>query len=269
MWFLFLAFVSVSFGVCPGTLNVALEMSAETVDKYGTNFRRADVFVFIPVEKKLIRKEVSILESHHEILKLGGDLFQIDVHIKNRTSVASEDAVLEQPVDKASDIDGRIEAKRVISRLPYIFEPLSLYPTDIRPGKIVIKLPPLKPGEELELSYRIKGKPGEPLVKSAKRYEIEEDERLYMLVAKYSFIFGYGKTKTRDVNLSNLKEIVKGFKLAGLKPIVKIVGIADGKTKNLKKNKEIAKERARFVARELLGENFACYLRRVYAEKLK
>ncbi len=269
MLFLILALVSLSFGVCPGTLNVSLEIASETVDKEGKNFRRADVFVFIPVEKKLIKKEVSVLESNHNILKLGEDLFQIDISLKNRNSVVLEDAILEQPVGKNSDIEGRIEAKRVISRLPYIFEPLTLYPTDIRPGKIVIKLPPVKPGEELELSYRVRGEAGEPMIKSTKRYEVEESERLYMLVAKYSLLFGYGKTKTEDVNLSNLKEIVRGFKLAGLKPVVKIVGVADGKTWNVKRNREVAQERARFVARELLGENFACYIRRAYAGRVR
>ncbi len=86
-----------------------------------------------------------------------------------------------------------------------------------------------------------------------------------MLVAKYSLLFGYGKTKTRDPNLTNLREVVKGFKLAGLKPVIKVVGIADGKSKNPKKNYEVAERRARFVARKLLGENYACYIRRFWA----
>ena len=269
MWFLIFALISLSFGVCPGTLNVSLEMSAETVNRVGKIFRRADVFVFIPVEKRLIRKEVNVLESGYEIHRIEDSLYRVEVSIKNRTSVVTEDAILEQPVGKGSDIEGRIEARRVISKVPYIFEPLSLYPTDMRSGKIIIKLPPIKTGEELELSYRIRGEVGKPVVKSSKKYEVEESERLYMLVAKYSLLFGYGKAVTQDVNLDNLKEVVRGFRLAGLKPVVKIVGVADGKTKDEKKNKEIAQKRARFVARELLGENFACYLRRAYAGKVR
>ena len=269
MWIFILLLASVSFGVCPGTLNVALEMSSETVDKVGKSFRRADVFVFIPVEKKLIKKEVNILESEHEIQRIGDHLFHIDVSVKNRTSVVSEDAVLEQPVGEGSDIEGRIEAKRVISRMPFIFEPINLYPTDIKPGRIIIKLPTIKPGEELELSYTVRGEAGKPVVKSSKKIEVESDERLYMLVAKYSILFGYGKTDTEDVNLQNLREVVEGFKMAGLKPVVKIVGVADGKTVNIERNREVAKERARFVAKELLGENFACYIRRAYAESVR
>jgi len=266
MWILILFLVSVSFSVCPGTLNVSLEMSSETVEKVGKSFRRADVLVFIPVEKKLLKKEVNVLESEHEVYKVGEKLFHIDVHIRNRTSVVSDNAVLEQPVSEGSDIEGSIQAKRIISKSPLIFEPLNLYPTDIKPGKIIIKLPTVKPGEELELSYKVKGRPGDPVVKSSKKLEVEDDERLYMLVAKYSILFGYGKTDTEDINLRNLKEIVKGFKMAGLKPVVKIVGVADGKTTDIKRNKEVAQARARFVARELLGENFACYIRRAYAD---
>lgn len=269
MWVLILLLTSLSFGVCPGTLNVALEMSSETVEQVGKNFRRADVLVFIPVEKRLIKKEVNLLESEHQIQKLGDGLFHVDVHIRNRTSVVSDNAILEQPVSEGSDIEGSIQAKRIISRAPLIFEPLSLYPTDIRPGKIVIKLPTVKPGEELELSYRVRGEVGEPTVKSSKKLEVEDDGRLYMLVAKYSILFRYGQTDTEDVNLKNLKEIVKGFKEAGLKPVIKIVGVADGKTTDIERNKEVARGRARFVARELLGENYACYIRRAYAESVK
>lgn len=269
MWVLLLALVSISSAVCPGTLNVSLEMSSETVQEVGENLRRADVLIFIPVEKRLIKEEISVLESSYEVRKEGDGLFHIGVIVRNRTNLVSESGVLEQPVGEGSGIEGNIEAKRIISRLPYMFEPLALYPTDIKPGTVIVKLPTIRPGEELEIYYRIRGEAKEPVVRSLEKLEVEKDDRLYVLVGKYSLIFSYGSTRARDLNLENLKEVIRGLELGGLKPIVRIVGMSDGKTKNPKRNKEVAEERARFVAKELLGENFACYVRRAYAEKVK
>lgn len=273
MFLLLLFLVSMSLAVCPtGGVLPALELTAQTVDKQGKFYRRADVLVFIPVEKKLLSKEVNRLQSLSEIVEEEEGLFGVNVKIKNVSNSIVEGAYVEQPLGKGSELVGSIRAKKVISKFPLIVEPLSLYPTDLTKDKAVIKLPSLKPGEELELMYSVRGaldKPAKPVVKRGGTYTTNSEDRLYMLVAKYSVLFGYGKTKTKDPNLENLKELIEGFRIAGLRPVIRVVGVADGKTKNPGRNLRVAQSRAHFIAREVFGEDYACYVRKVYAGTIR
>jgi len=266
-----LLLLGISFGVCPPGLNVSLDLSAETVDKKGKQFRRADVLVFIPVDRNSLGRELPPLVSRARVLPLGEGGYEVRITLRNVSDRTVEGAYLEQGIGTASSPPENIEAFRVLSRKPFIFEPVNLYPTDLREGKLVVKLPPLKPGEELEISYLLSSgeEPPLPRVRGVPPVIREKKERVYMLVAKYSFLFGYGKTRTSDINLDNLREVLEGFRRAGLKPVVKITGLADGKTRNPKRNAEVANRRARFVAEKVLGENYACYVRRGFAENIR
>ncbi len=268
---LFLLIITgLSFGICPSGQNVFLDMSAETVDTKGKNYRRADVLIFIPIDREIMKKESLFLEKSIKIHSMGGKRYRVDVRLKNVSDVTIDDAYLEQKIENGSFHES-IQAVKVLSRTPYIFEPISLYPTDITGNRVIVKLPPIKPGEELELSYTLSAKrePPVPKLKGYFRMLRYSKERIYILVAKYSFLFGYGKTKTKDLNFENIREILRGFKEAGLKPVVKVIGLADGKTRNPWKNSEVARRRAQFVAVKVLGNSYACYIRRGFAEDIR
>ncbi|MDQ7038987.1 MAG: hypothetical protein Q9N26_07320, partial [Aquificota bacterium] len=131
-----------------------------------------------------------------------------------------------------------IEGRKVISRLPLIVEPVDLLPTDIKEGEVVVKLPPLGPGEEMEVSYLVAGGDIEqPRVVGG---TVEKEKRVYLLVAKYSVLFPFGSARTEDVNIRNIREVLEGLRRSGLKPAVKVVGIADGKSSDPKKNRRVA-----------------------------
>ena len=90
-----------------------------------------------------------------------------------------------------------------------------------------------------------------------------------MLVGRYSFLFGFAKTSTEDPNVHNLREVVEGLSREGLKPLIRIIGVADGRSSDLRRNMSVANARARFVAMKLLGESWACYVRKVFAGNIK
>ncbi len=268
---LLVAVVGLSFAVCPTGGGASLDMSAETVEKQGKKYRRADVLIFIPIDKRVLKEGFSALKQEVSLTPLGDGTYEVSVVLRNVSDSVVEGAFLEQEVGDGTPLPEEIRASRILSRTPFIFEPVSLYPTDVRDRRLVVKLPPLKPAEELELSYilRSETQPRAPEVHGVPLFTEERRERVYILVAKYSFLFSYGRTKTSDVNLENVRDVLEGFKKAGLKPIVKVVGLADGRTSNPKRNAEIASERARFVAREILGENYACYMRRGFADRVR
>ena len=259
---------SVAFGLCPGALNVSLDMHSETVQEKGANYRRADVLIFIPVQvdNKGEVRAFSGLRKKIETTK-GEGSYRISVSLYNITLKTIDNAYLVQSLPKGARFDENIRAFKILSLNPRVEEPINLYPTDIRKGKLIISLPPIRSGEDLRISYTISGnkKPPEPVVHGEKLMLEEEKDPVYMLVGKYSIKFPYASYVTKDINFKNIKEVLEGLNRAGVKPIVKIFGIADGKTKNPDLNNEIAKKRATFVARKVLGQNFACYIRRGFA----
>jgi len=259
---------TVAFGVCPGALNVSLDLHSETVKEKGANYRRADVLIFIPVQvnNKGEVRAYSGLRKKIEIQK-GEGFHRLNLSLYNISLKTIDNAFLVQKIPRGSRFDENIRAVKVLSLNPRVEEPLNLYPTDIRKNKLIIKLPPIRSGEDLRISYSITGKdvPPKPTIHGEKTLIAEEKDPVYMLVGKYSVRFPYASHITRDINFENIKEVLEGLNRAGVKPIVKIFGIADGKTKDPSKNSEIARKRATFVAQKVLGQNFACYIRRGFA----
>ena len=252
-----------SFAVCPSLPDVSLELESETVSKVGREFRRADLMIFIPVNTRDL-VSVSSLRTDFRVSHVGEDLHRVKVRITNLSPNKVEDAYL---IQEGSVREESIEGRKVISRLPLIVEPVDLLPTDLEEDEVVVKLPPLRAGEEVEVSYLVSGRNIKPpkVVGGA----VEKERRVYLLVAKYSVLFPFGSAKTEDVNIRNMKEVLEGLRRSGLKPIVRVVGIADGKTSDPEKNRRVAEGRARFLAYKVLGTEYACYLRRGFAGDLK
>ncbi len=258
--------MSLSFAICRPS-SAALEIDSKTLEQKGQKYRRADVLIFLPIEKKILKDKLKTLEVKTEIDPYGIDLHKVSLKIRNISDRAVDGAYIKQPLWGVSIVSEAVNARRIISRSPLIFESMVLYITDMSTGDFKLSLPTLLPGEEIEVSYLLKGKPPrKPTVEGNTTLVRKRTERVYMLVAKYTFLFPYGRTKTRDVNLENIKELLEGFRRAGLKPMVKIVGTADGVRRSDRKNREVAKRRATFVAREIFGEKYACLLRSRFAE---
>ena len=265
---LILLSISLSFGVCPGTLRVSLDLHSETVEFKGSNYRRADVLLFIPV--RIDKGEIRTLSGvrKHLNIQRTGSIQRIRVRISSITSKTIDNAYLKQELPEGSIFNESIKARKIISRNPLIVEPINLYPTDRKRNSFIVKMPPIKPGESIELSYTIVS------VKKVKKPSLfgdrvavkKESDPVYILVGKYSIKFPFASSRTQDINLENIREVILNLSEAGLNPIVKIFGIADGKTTNRAKNERVARARARFVATEILGKNFACYVRRGFAE---
>ncbi len=268
LMFIFLSF-GISLATCPPSIGVLLDIYTKTVKSKGKEHRRADVLVFIPIKKDLVEKETDLIQKKINVNRIEKNLYEINLHLKNISDKELKELHLEQKVKDS--FPQSIEGIKVLSRTPFIFEYLILYVTDVTDGKMIVKLPPLSSGEELELTYRISSleKPEVPRIVGNTFYIKEERKEVYILVAKYTFLFGYGKTKTKNPNIKNLKEVIEGFRKIGIKPVVKITGVADGKTKNPKRNEEIASERAKFIATQIIGENYACFLRRSFAVEFK
>lgn len=260
--------ISLSFGLCPGSLNVSLDLHSETVEFKGSNYRRADVLLLIPV--KLEKGEIKTLAGirKHFSIKRAGSVQNIRVRISSITSRTIDNAYLKQELPEGSLFNENIKARKIISRNPLIVEPINLYPTDRKRNSFIVKMPPLRPGEAIELSYTIisSKKVQKPSVYGDTITLRKESDPVYILVGKYSIKFPFASSRTQDINLENIRDVIATLSEAGLKPIVKVFGIADGKTINRAKNERVARARARFVATEILGKNFACYVRRGFAE---
>ncbi len=250
-----------SFAVCPVDRPLSVEIEAKTTDKVGKLYRRADVLIFIPIRGQEIVSVKVPLDVKFSIQKLGKNRFGISMRLRNMSAEEVDGARVEQEVEGREFSIGDMKAKRIISKSPYIFEFLNLYPTDIRDNTVIINLPSIRPSEELELNYTMetKSRPAEPRVTIPQRKERREREA-YVLVGKYSLMFDYGKVSTQDINLENVSQVIEGLKDINIKPVVRIVGVADGKRSSEESNNRVAKERAMFVAQKIFGQELACYL---------
>jgi len=257
--FLHILFISgLVFGVCG--LDFSVEMKYKVEEKIGSEYRRADVVLYIPLEETVEESQdiakVSFKREGEE-LKLTivptknfkGDLLLV---IPLRNGYVHEEAYLE----------------KIISEKPSVKEIYYIYPADLSPKKVVFPLPPSSPGEKLVMSIRLKGEVGNPYVK-LKDAEVKKVKKPKFLKVVYSFNFGYAKTDTRDINVRNLKVLIDQLALFNRLKKVEIIGFADGKTKNMKKNEEVAKRRAISIARKLLADHkVACLLNKRGVAKL-
>ena len=249
--------------------NVEVDMFSKQVPEEGYIYRRADVYITVPMKVRKGNPNKSLLPTQVNIVDLEGNNRRYIVSVMNNTGKEQDSLVLVHNLeDKNAMFMEDIIARKIISYSPFISEQLTLVPTEIKDNRVLIRLPSLAPGEELVLSYVIKGetKPSTVSVTDTagiKKF-IEEEER-EVLVAKYSFLFGFASTRVNSPNIENIREVIEGLERLGFKAKVKIVGMADGKTTNPKRNKMVAKKRAENVARSIFGNQYACVINRAYA----
>ncbi len=261
------AFVPV-FAICEFN-NVELNMDAKTTSKEGEIYRRADVYITVPMKIRSGSHYKSLLPTRVNVVDLEDGARRYIISIVNNTGKSQDSLILVHKKEKEALFMEDIVARRVISYSPYISEQIVLVPTEIKSDKILIRLPDINPGEELVLSYVIKGEeePSKVIVTNEdgiKRF-IEEKET-EVLVAKYSFLFGYASTKTNSPNVENIKEVVEGLERLGLQAKIKIVGMADGKTTDPKRNQFVAKKRAENIAKSIFGNQYACLIEKTYVK---
>ena len=258
-----LLLIGISYAVCPGQRELTLDIQARTVEKVGKEFRRADVMIFIPIKREELSKDGLNMKKEVVVRKGEGGSYLVSITLKNTTGREIEEPLLVQRLN-GGGVVGSIRLTRVVSSKPYIVEFDYLPPEGIEDDTLSVKLPTLKPGERLKLSYVVETENFEkPQLRAEGPAKVSRE--VYILVGKYSLLFGYGSTRTRDVNLRNIREVLEGLRTAGLRPLVKVEGIADGNTKYPDKNRRVAVERARFVAKEVLGESYACYTQEGFA----
>ncbi len=269
--FLGLASVSPSVEACTTTFHASLSTDAVSVEDVGQEYRRSDVYVYIPIEvgdKLLTKQASSLLDKKVSIKYVGEDTYSFSIKVKNKTPYTVKDIVLEQDITTSSFEENSLRATRVRSVAPYITESISIFPTDITPERVMIGLPSLEPGEEIKVSYNVVGEPKLPKIYTTSPKEItrEKKKRVLVLVGKYSIFFGYGKAKAKDINIENIKEVLKNLNGMGFEPVIKVVGIADGKAKSEESNLRVARSRANFITKSLFGEGLACLMNKGLAE---
>ncbi len=265
--------LSTSFSVegCKVTFYASLSKKHLTVDKVGEEYRRGDIYVYIPIdvgEKLLTKKVSSMLEKSVSVSYVGENTYAFSIKVKNITPYQIKDVILEQDITTSGFEEESLKAVKIRSYSPYVTESLRVFPTDITAEKVVVGLPALSPGEEVRIDYNVVGEPKIPKIYTSSLREITREKRkvVNVLVGKYSVFFGYGKSKAKDINIENIKEVLRGLNSLGFEPVVKIVGMADGKAKSVESNLRVAKSRADFITKELFGENLACLINRGLAE---
>ncbi len=239
----------------------------------GEEYRRSDIYIYIPIEvgdRLLTQKASSMLDKKVSVNYVGKDTYSFSISIKNKTPYSIGDILIEQDITSSVLAEDSLKATRIHSHAPYVAESVSIFPTDMTPEKVMISLPSLNPGEELKVSYNVVGEPKVPKIYTVSPKEITKEKRrkVNLLVGKYSVFFGYGKAKAKDINIENIKEVLKSLNSLGFDPIVKVVGIADGKARSNESNLRVARKRASFITRELFGENLACLMNKGLAENL-
>ncbi|NPB07326.1 MAG: hypothetical protein GXN96_00185 [Aquificae bacterium] len=245
-WLALILLVSgMGFGVCG--LDFSVEMKYKVEEKVGKEYRRTDVVLYIPVEGEVQEEEGRLAELKKEVrgeellltLKplrnFNGEWFLV---VPLRSGYVHEEAYIE----------------KVISEKPSVKEIYYVYPADISPKKVEFPLPPTSPGEKLLVKLKLKGEVGKPQVRLKESRSKTVKKQKYIKVV-YSFNFRYARTDTDNLNIKNLKRLIDQLALVNRLKRVEIIGYADGKTKNLKKNEEVARKRALTIARKLFSEH--------------
>lgn len=165
------------------------------------------------------------------------------------------DLLLIQPI-KRGFVHEEAQVRKILSFSPLIEEVFVVYPADVTKNYISFPLPSISLGEKLIVEYKFEGSLDTPYVKYAKPSDKQEYEQSKVfLTVKYSFFFKYANTYIKDENIENIKALLRELQNYGISPRVEVIGFADGKSTNPKKNEEIAKKRALEVAKRIFPES--------------
>ena len=245
---------SFSFSAPNCNLPFPIEIKYKTVNKVGKQYRKADVIIHIPflVKSTVLKKTNN--EKPEVKLEFKVEKDKALAYIK-ATKPLKRDLLLIQPI-KEGFVYEEAHVKKIISLSPKVEEVFIVYPVDVKRNYISFPLPPLSLGEQLIVEYRFEGNLEKPYVKyveTSNKQKLKETK--IFLTVKYSFLFKYAKSHVNDENVKNVKSFLKQLSNYGIEAKVEIVGFADGKSKNPKKNEEVAKRRALEIAKRIFPES--------------
>ena len=241
-----------------------------TVKEVGKKYRKTDVIIRIPIvtktlhpsEKKANRTSPSVnLEFKVEGNKATAQIQAI--------RPLERDLLLIQPIEKGFVYE-EAHVKRIISKSPEIEEVFIVYPVDVKKNYISFPLPSISVGEKLIVEYKFKGKLRKPYVKYAELKKSSPKKEEVALKIKYSFLFRYAKAEINDENIKNIRTLLKQIEKHGIKASIEIVGYADGRSTDAKKNEAVARKRALEIAKRIFSKEIvACLISGVPNKKIK
>ncbi|WP_461830051.1 OmpA family protein [Aquifex sp.] len=238
-----------------------------TVKEVGKKYRKTDVIIRIPLVTKTI-KRATIQEKPAVNLEFKTEEDKATTQIQAIRPL-KRDLLLVQPI-KEGFVYEEAHVKRIISKSPEIEEVFIVYPVDVKKNYIAFPLPSISVGEKLIVEYRFKGKLRKPYVKYVELKKPIPKKENAVLKVKYSFLFRYAKAEVNDENIKNIKALLKQIEKYGIKAHIEIVGYADGKSTNSKRNEEVARKRALEIARRIFPKDVvACLISGAPSQKLK
>lgn len=235
-------------------LPFSIELKYKTVKKVGKQYRKTDVIIRIPVLAQRFAETKTTYNKKPEV--------KLEFSIRKDKALTYIQAIkplngellLIQPI-KHGFVYEEAHVKKIISQSPRVEEVFIVYPVDVKKNYISFPLPSLSLGEKLIIEYRYEGELGKPFVKYVKPSENRHKKNRVFLTVKYSFLFKYAQSRVNDENVKNIQKILDQLKNFGVDAKVEIIGYADGKSTNPKKNEEIAKKRALEIAKRIFPEN--------------
>ncbi len=252
-FFITLLISSLSFAVTECNLPFSIELKYKVVDKVGKQYRKTDVIINIPILTNSADLGESQDEKPEVELKFKMEKDKVLTQIKALKPL-NRDLLLIQPI-RQGIVYEEANVKRIISESPKVEEVFIVYPVDVKKNYISFPLPSLSLGEELIVEYRYEGSLGEPYVKYVELSKKKLQKTEVFLTVKYSFLFEYAKSHVNDENVKNIQELLNQLKKSGINVKVEIIGYADGKSIDPKKNETIAQKRALEIAKLIFPEN--------------
>lgn len=231
---------------CPKSLP-AISWSYVVTPKAGKEFRRVDVEV-VTLEKV----EVAVPDNRvYFTAQVTPDGFA-RVHIANKSNEHIEGLSIMQKLE--GKLEGALRARRIVSKSPLIVEDFLRLAYTVEKDGIRINLPPIRPGEEIQLEYTMNAKilfQPQLLSPVAKSEKIQE-----RVVRVHSFYFAPGQTRLGEKELEKLLMELSLLPAQGDFRLV-VKGYADASGKR-SVNARIARERATQVVNLLLKNSIAC-----------
>ncbi|GAB6066658.1 hypothetical protein JCM9492_17540 [Aquifex pyrophilus] len=234
-------------------INYEVDIKQKVWSEIGKSFRRTDVILYIPLKYTELGKSIEGLLIN---MKQKGNNARIYIEVKKPLR---EDWLLVIPFKNAY-VEEFAKVEKIKNNKPSVKEVFTAYPFFISNDRIEFPMPPLNPTEKLKVSIKHRGNIGKPFGKLKKEKNINMEKVIKIV---YSFVFQYGRTETEDMNIKNLRDLINVLSELNKLERVEIIGMADGKTRNPKKNEEVAKRRALYIAEKLLGrEKMNCLLKK-------
>ena len=228
-----------------------VELKYKTLKEVGNRYRKTEVILSIPIlTEKVENTKVKEHKKPRVILNFSLTNEKAITEIQALEPLKSS-ILLVQPIEDGFVYE-EANVRKIMSESPKVEEILVVYPADVKKNYIAFPLPPISVGEKLIIEYKYKGRLGKPFLKPVITFRKTKGK--VVLKIKYSFLFKYARADVNDENIKNVKNLIKQLKDLGVNAKIEIIGYADGKTKNIKKNETIARKRATEIAKRIFPE---------------